>query len=441
MYTLKAFATNNSLVPTTVNQIAIVGQLSKQSSTFSRTITEYVNEASPGLVLTAFSSVDDVNGAIPIPADILSIVQQVQAYIYTRQPTQVNDSIPLLETALSNQFLNIISGVLIGSLLPTDMVTADNGFLYPDFISFSVNTASEQNTIQLYFTDTYFATHYDAYEIVVLPPIVPIDTFLGTPTVVKAAIAAIAFDDTLNRIATARGGNPETLLTAFDFNYTNPTNSNDLTNVPWPVLIYGPMGDDSDLIVTAIQQYIAANTAGTLAQWEAIFPDIYNNTEFTFFPKWTSFAINNLQTVAGIYSNVCNLNNDITTISNFVTTYTPDFIAAHACSMPFPYKSLELLHIGSPKNRNNMFDLTQLFPDIINVANTDPDFNRMSMHTQQFLNLLTGAIFIAETANQFTGLSSPYIKLTRNGKLYISFSFNNYQFLVLTLFSDQPVSA
>jgi hypothetical protein len=433
MYTLKAFATNNSLISTINNDISPVGQLSKQSLTFSRNITEYVNEPSPGLAVLAFTSVDDVKGNIAVPSDILPTVLAVQQFVYTRQPTVAGDTPQTLLQALQAQF-----GTNLSNLATYDMVAAESGILYPDFLTFVVTNSTTTNQIQLYFSDPYFSTHYDSYEIVVVPPIVPIDTFLGTPVNVKAAIANIKYDDTLNRITIARGQNPETLLTALDFNYTVPTNNKDLTNTSWSLLLYGPMANDSDLMALAIQQYIAANTQGTLAQWEAIFPDIYNSTQFTFFPKWNSVAIPNMNTIAGIYSNNGNLSTDLAALTALVPSYDVGFVSGHGFYMPFPYKSLDLLHIGSPKNRNNIYDINQLFPDIINVASTDNDFNRMSANTQKFLSLLYGAIVLAETANQFTGLKIPYIKLTRNGNLYISFSYNNFQFLVLAKSSVVP---
>ncbi len=98
--------------------------------------------------------------------------------------------------------------------------------------------------------------------------------------------------------------------------------------------------------------------------------------------------------------------------------------------MPHHFKSLMLLVLPGVSNRNNIFDIDVVYPDVINVASTSNDFNRMAPRTQEWLTLLAQAVISAEIIDQYTDAPVGYRKVTRLGITYVSFMHERVQYLV-----------
>ena len=117
-------------------------------------------------------------------------------------------------------------------------------------------------------------------------------------------------------------------------------------------------------------------------------------------------------------------------MKGILSDYTNLFIETHASAMPHPYKCLALDVIGGFENRENLFDITQIYPDILNVSTTSVDYNRMSADTQGLLSRLTEMILIAENLTYYSDIPVGYRKVERYGVMFVSTRYMNIELLV-----------
>jgi hypothetical protein len=74
--------------------------------------------------------------------------------------------------------------------------------------------------------------------------------------------------------------------------------------------------------------------------------------------------------------------------------------------------------------------LSDWWSDLLNIANTTPDFARMQQATCDFANQLNMAIPFAETWQNGNGIITGLRKVKRNGVYWLCFSANRVNYLV-----------
>jgi hypothetical protein len=428
MYVLKGFVANALFANNNPGTVATFGELSTQSSTYTNSMGVYVASDVANLTLNTFlSATDGVTTALDatLKEQVLTIAQ----WLYTKSINTAGqlDADDLL-TQLLTGFSSVASSFASGSMV-------NNGTYYmPEWISFTYNALSG-SFIKIWFCDASFQTQYDEYNITVVPPFSALDAvFFGGASVVKADAAASTWKTQTETIQTARNGNPETSLVGMTYDYVDPTDSTNLIPTNWATLIYGTVGDNIDSIKSALQTYILANSTHTQSEWTAILPDIFKTTEFILVPRYDQYAIADRAIEAGVYSPITNIAAGIAEIAKYAfpaSTYPSAHINSYACDMGHPYKSLNILSIGSNQNQNNQYQLTQLFADFIAVSTSSTDFSRMSTTTQAWAELLSELLIAAETATAYSSLPTGMTRLTRNGILYVVADYNNIQYLVV----------
>jgi hypothetical protein len=429
MYELKGFSSIETLISNVTGVTAPIGELSTYSATFSKEKKIYPSSLNSYITVLSFSSISSVNGIIDPPNSIVAIAHTILDWIYTRQMASVvTETKQQFLDDLSGNFTTECEGVTCGEL-----VNAINGKQFPEWISFSTRsyTATDSNVTTIWLSDSSFRQRYDNYEITVVPPVAGnVDVFFGTASGVNSAINSVTHVQQFNTIQSARAQNPETILAGVSFNWIDPLNNANVINTNWTILIYGNNGNDSDVIRTAIASYLLDNSTHTEAEWKVIFPDIFRKTEFMFFPRWHNYAIENLVLQSGIYSPVANAKKEIDYLKSILTDYTNAFIDSHTVIMPHPYKCLSLDVIGGFDNREGLFDITQIYPDILNVSSTSVDYNRMTADTQGLLSKLYEMLLLAESLTQYSDIPVGYRKAVRYGITFITTRYMNIEFLV-----------
>lgn len=428
MYNLKGFAAIDTLVSNVEGVIAPIGELSTYCATFTKERLIYPSASNPNITTNVFSSISSLTGTIVPPPSILTLGDQILTWVYVRQmASTVVETRQEFQDALAYNFNAECSGVVCGEL-----VYATNGKQFPEWISWQTRSyvAVEDNVTTVWLSDQSFRQKYDNYEIVVVPPIDNIDAFFGTAVAVQTQVSSVTHVDRFNMIQAARADHPETVLVGVSFNWIDPINPANQINTNWSVLVYGPNGNDNDVIRESIARYILDNSTHPESEWKVIFPDIFRRTEFLFFPRWHNYAIPNLVLQSGIYSPVTYATKEITYLKGVLSDYSNLFIEQHASVMPHPYKCLALDVIGGFENRENLFDITQVYPDILNVSTTSVDYNRMSAQTQGLLSRLTEMILIAENLTYYSDIPVGYRKIERYGIMFISTRYMNIELLV-----------
>lgn len=430
MYQLKGFASIETLVSNVDGVVAPIGELSTYSSTFSKEKKIFPSGLNPYVTMHTFSSISSMSGDIMPPGNIVMLGHEILDWIYNRQMSSVVvESKQQFLDALSTNFINECDGVICGEL-----VNAINGKQFPEWVSWKTRSyLTEDNITTIWLSDQSFRQKYDNYEIVVVPPIDNLDLFFSSASNVQALVSSVSHVDRFNTIQAARGDYPETVLVGVSFNWVDPLNGSNLINTNWSILVYGPNGNDNDIIREAIALHILENTTHTEQEWRAIFPDIFRRTEFLFFPRWHNYAIPNMVLQSGIYSPVVYSTKEVNYLKTVLATdtgYTNAFVEAHASIMPHPYKCLALDVIGGYENRENLFDITQIYPDILNVSTTSVDYNRMTAQTQGLLSRLTEMILIAESLTYYSDIPVGYRKVQRYGIMFVTTRYMNMELLV-----------
>lgn len=438
MYVLKGFANHALLANNTPGSTNVIGEISQQSLTYSREVGLYSSVSiAPNIALLSFLSSQD-GTAVVVNPDLRDRTMTILEWIYNLVITESGQM-------FADQFLEAILVQFQGSAdtFACGAIVTDGTHYGPEWVSWQDLGVAPgvPNFIKVWFADASFQSQYDEFQILVDPPITPLDDFFKTGSAVETEVNAVTYVQQIASIQNVRAGVPESLIIAQTFNYNDPADPTHLVPTNWTELIYGLAGNNIDSIKDALAAYILANSTHTQAEWTVIFPDIFKRTEFTLVPDYGTYAIEPQTGIqAGIYSPIANLAAANALLTSYATTYPTTHINAHAGNMGHPYKSLSIAMVGSPDNINNWYELSQVFPDLIAVSSTSTDFARMTQATQGFLLILSQLLITAESMGAFTTLPQGITRLTRNNQLYAVASYQNINYLVAAK-SNFPTSS
>lgn len=430
MYVLKGFIVNPTFANNAPGQTSIMGELTTQSATYSIEKGWYQNDTiSPDVQLLTFTSATD-GTASALANDLRDRVLAIAKWVYD----QVNKNVQIYADQLLQDILTEFQSTA-GTFGCGNIVTDGNSHWCPEWVSWVDNTltqAGTPNQIKVWFADASFQEEFDDYSFKVVSPLTPLDNFFQTGQQVAAAIAARSIPQLFDQITTTRGNDPETIQVALTYNYIDPNNSTNIVPTEWVVLIYGAAGNTIDSINDALVNYILNNSEHTRDDWVKILPDLFKRTEFILVPLEDQYAIeaNPLQGT-GIYATISNLARVNALFKSVVPSYPSAHIDSHLSLMANPYKNLQIAVVGSIDNRNNWYELQQVFPDLLSVSTTSSDYGRMSQDTQGFLQNLATMLTVAETMGPFTDIPRGYTRVTRDGKLYLVVNYENINYLVL----------
>jgi hypothetical protein len=441
MYSSKSFANIGAFLSNVPGTNSPIGELTTYAETFSREVGVYQDASQPGYTIYNFTSVNDGNdgpaaGKVAVDSTLVTKMVGLINYI----TNQITGTVGQID---ADQLLTLVVayGATVGlDTISLGPVVQHDQYWAPDWVSFqsqSLTTGGATPTLipnlnTIWISIGAFVSEYDDYEIVVVPPIDNLDLFFGTGASVVNMVQAISTPQIISRMQTYSNGQPPTISRDDQYLYINPLNTAQTVEVDWPVLIYGPAGDNIDAIKDTLITYILAHSQHSRADWTTIFPDIFKRTEFIIAPHWQNYAIPNRTQANGVYSPIQNYNAGKNYLKQIAPAYDTTFVDTHANVLSHPYNSLLLSTVGSVDNRGGMFEIGQVFSDYIDVASTSLDFNRMTPLTQGFALMLSNMLVIAETMNENTTLPQGLMKVTRNGILYLVQAYNNIQYLVAT---------
>ena len=434
MYTLKGFVPHGLFANNTPNTTNPIGEISTESRTYSQDVGEYVdNVNAPNLTLLSFLSANDGTPQVVDPG-LATRVLQISAWFYnqTLQHAGQQYADQLLAGVL-NQFQSVANTFQCGNIV------TDGTHWMPEWVSWT-DLANPGSFIRIWFSDASFQSEYDEFTILIVPPITPLDDFFKAASAVQAEVSAVTQTQLFLNINAEKAGHPESDIISMSYNWNDPVNIGNLIPTNWTIIIYGMAGDNVDSISDALEAYILGNSADTRDDWVKIFPDIFKRTEFTLVPNWQNVAIpgraSGSADASAVYSPVANLTATLALLPQFAS-YPSAHINAHGTVMAHPWKSLQVGVIGSDQNRQNKFELTNVFPDLIAVSSTSTDFARMSQYTQTFLQKLAVMISAAETMTQYSSIPLDSTKLLRNGVLYIVCNYDTIDYLVAAKSNSQ----
>ena len=423
MQILKGFVEIKALYSNVPGVVSPIGELSQMSSTYMYEKGVYEDINYPGYRLLSAKSFDTVQGEIQVQdslvAEVLSVARAI--YVYTTTHDRPYDPIILRNTLMAD-YATDVGGLNIGPTVDTATLSL------PEWASWTSLT-HDNAQIKVWLADAAFADQYDEYEIIVIPPLTPVDQFFLPADQVVNLLAAATPDRLFDQTQDAKNGKPETYIRNLKFNYVAPMST---LTVPsyWSVLIYGGQGDNLDAIKDAIINYILAHSTHTQTQWEVILPELFKRTEFVILPRWDLYAIPDLAIQTGIHSSLMNPAESMQYVQNQIDFYSSLHIQQHTTIVPYPYKSLQLAIVAGDKNMDGKQSFPALYSDYIPVPTTSLDFNRMSLTTREWSLLMASMLLYAEKIDEFSAVPKQFRKIVRSNKLYLSGVLNNVNYLV-----------
>lgn len=429
-YTSMSFANVEPWLSNAPGVNSPVGEMSTYAKTFTRDLGVYKDNSLPLYTFYTLRSVEEQNNtlsSVKVPGEIISKMALLTNWLYNKVTESVGEIYAdvLLQELVPYAITIGVSNIQLGPVRQYD------GFWMVDWLSFSSDEYGAANTNKVWFALQSLMDEYSHYEIVVVPPITPLDQFFTTGSNVQSMVEAVTEPQRMENIQVAKQGHPETIIRSDTYDYVNPLNVTMRVPTSWPVLIYGPAGNNIDAIKDALINHILANTTHTREEWARIFPDIFKRTEFVIVPHWHKYAVENLTLQnGGVYSPTINYNESLELMKTIADTYPAEHIDQHLNLMGNPYRSLMLSVVGGPDNRDEMFEIAEMFPDFINVSSQNPDFARMSPTTQAWALILQNLVVLAETLSPSTTIPMGYMRVVRGDFVFAVKTFGNVQYLV-----------
>ncbi|ANZ48509.1 virion structural protein [Erwinia phage vB_EamM_Caitlin] len=424
--------------------VAPVGELSELSKSFAKN-KQYFAKANLQVELVAFTYLRDTT-KVKVPAGFTDHILALTQWIYNQSilGNFKNDETEF-QRLLVGQYQNTISAVSTGAMIQM------NGNWFPRWISWKYevaanqveNPADSENQIMVWFADEDFSQDYTGWEIEVLMPILPVDTFMGVKSVVEVAMSAFNLPDHHKKANEIRGEYPYTSILTNEYTWHDREDYNSTMIVPMSVLIYGRAGMNPSRIKQALREYILANSNNGVIEWVKVFPEIFTTTKFTIVPGWSIRGIPNQEDIAAQYSPLLPYDFQVKAISTFGAWETLTAAQKNnneipmpetdVCELPSVYKSLGAIAIAGIENDTRKATLHDIIPDYALIGTLNPDISRMSKTTSEWVDLYFRAMIAAEEYHPYN-TSLDIVKLVddENPDIYFwVFEFDNVEFRVL----------
>lgn len=457
-FSLKGFVTIGPLANNLRHEVAALGELSLNSATYAKDRAIYSTTTTTnnptGLDVVVFSSRTLDNPHYDVPAPYVALLTEVARWSHGKATSGVltNDS-EIYRQQFNADFDGRCSDVVVGQMV------SENGIWLPESVSFYIMPSTlgatftadeledlERSRIKLWFADEAFSTQYDEFAIEFIAPVATdrLDDFFLVSDLVEQKVAERTVPELMNIIHNVKAGNPETKIRTISFNYHDPLDRNYRLPTNWTFVIYGAAGDNIDSIKDGLSRWILENSTHTREEWAQIFPDIFTSTEFILTPLWNQFAVPNMTLTTGLYSPTVN-HSKASIIARRTSTglsYTDEHVNKVLTSIGFPYKSLALLVVGGPENRDEVDRFEEQWPDYVSSPTSSTDFNRMQLATQNWVRLINDMLLVAEEMTQFSELPQNMTRLFRTNAqnesmMYVVANYENVQYLVLSRQSMQ----
>lgn len=445
MNVIQGFIKIPEIANNTPQAVALFGELSPISTTFTRDMRNFVlPEKHPGIEFVSFRSVDIASEPITIQPVISGVCIAIGSWVHNQAKSKqipVNSDKLTFIQALTAEFASVINSyglptpiksVEIGEILPSQTP----GVRYPDFVAFRIDDDTKQYSIKLWFSDSRFQLQYNNYEIVVLPPVGAIDSLNGTTAQVSTLLTSLSKSQIINQINAVTKDHPATTVYPIRLRWHNPVNVTSTLETEWLAVIYGKAGIDNDAVKDAIRTYISDNSSNT--NWTSIYPDLYAESEFIIIPFWDQLSTPDNGYDEGLYRTAVNLENlkrlelqKIPVAYNTVTDFD-DYKKHNLVIASSSYRALMFYSIGNPNNEKGIFSILQLYPDYMDISTSSPDFSRLMVKTQNFIIMLNEALHKAREYNENKGVPLGYSLSVKGNREYLGFDYEGFTYYVQT---------
>ena len=425
----------DSLVSNENGVVAPLGELSTYGLSASIEKSYFTDVLKcPGIELVTFRNRGRSTNPVNPPPPVLEANEVLKIAYWVVQEALggfTTDSEPLFLQNLNQKFGTTIANATVGTM-ETDGVQ-----WMPDWLRYQPYTMKDGERVygepvRIWFSDSAFRRQYGQYDMAIIAPVDNLDDLHGNKAAVKQLIESRDAVALAEKIAAATGKVPPTIIQAQVYDWIDKTDLEFKVPTAWYVVIWGPAGNNPDVIRDELVDYILDNSQFPRAEWEKILPDLFISTEYTFVPNWDQYAKPNQTLEAGLYSPSMNPQKSMELMKKGAPTYEGDHIIAYSRTASNAYRSLGFVVCGGKRNRDGIFDFYEKFEDYIALPTTHVDFNRISPRTQAWMLKFAECILHAESMTTESEVPEGFSRLIRNGVVYCAFSYEKIQYLVVT---------
>jgi len=469
-FSCKAFMSFGALTNNDEHQVAPLGELSVRSQTFSRDRELFTagvaGSNSTAITATVFSSRTAADGAVDTPLTIGDLLATMGTWMWNEAMNgSFTASTEIFRQAVLAEFGTRIYDVTVATMIQQGTIWL------PESITFYLLEDQPQQLqsingdaflaaradpspgymakarVKLWMSNAAFSTQYDEYEFAHLAPIDNLDDFFKTRGQVEELVAKRTDEEVFLKLQQLAAGDPYTIAKSTMFEFRDPDDPTYRLPTNWRSLIYGAAGDNIDAYKERLIEWILGNSTHTREEWAEIFPDIFTSTEFILIPQWNPYAIPNKTLDPGLYSPVVEVAraNPLARLFSIGTAYNNAHIDKVNSVVPTSYKTVTLLAVGGPQNRDGVNKFFDQWTDYIAVSTSHLDHDRMDPITQGFVEKLHTLMKIAEDMTEFSDIPAGYTRLTRkradgSSVIYVVSSYQNVQYLVVSKLSFNRAS-
>ena len=446
MTPLYGFIQLGNFVDNTKDTVALFGEISEDARSYAIETSKYRNDSQDGVELISFRNRGLVSNPVADPHTQIDANHVIAIAYWVSQESLkgfITSDRTVFLSNLTGAYGSQITNIACGSILNA------GGVYMPEWVSWSrIEQVDGKPTaglpVKIWFSDDSFRRQYSGYDIMVVPPVDTMDSLFGGRAEVKQLLTARALSQTLalveSNATTAAPNTPYNVVTAQEYDWVDRVDNTFTVPSAWTVAVWGAAGNNPDVIREVLVAYILARTEHSRADWEAILPDLFISTEFLVVPNWDQYAIPNKTMDAGLYSPALKVGEGLSLAKKGMPTYADAHLNSYLRYATHPYRSLGFLVCGGNRNRDKIYDFYEKFKDYIALASTHVDFNRIDPVTQQWMLLFAEAIQHAETITEYSDVPQGFSRLKRNGLIYVAFSYNKVQYLVLTKYGREAGS-
>lgn len=429
MYTLKGFVNIDALANNTPDNVSALGELSNKSMTYAIEKGYYTYTQAKNCELVTFTSRRD-GAKMQAPAKYTEHILAIAQWIFDQSVAgKFSTDALAFQTLFLAKWESPVKNFESGKMISA------RGQWMPTYIKWQLDDPSEENSLIIWFADATFQVQYDEYQIVVIPPIEPVDTFQKVLTDVEKVYANFTIPGLHKNVLTKTKGEPYTYLVSKDYLWHDREDKTSTMMTTWTVAIYGAAGNNLELIKAALSKYILANSKYQRVDWIPVFPDIFTSTEFTVIPFWNNRSVPDETARGSLYSPVVTYDGLPAFLYNFVK-YVPQSHIMKYCQLSgIQYKSLAAAFCGGPENRDSKYKLTDFLPDFAVIPTTSIDVNRMAASTVEFAVKLVTAVITAEEMDEYSFVGVNQTRVFRNNMMYVCFDHDDVGYYILSRMS------
>lgn len=430
---LQGFYSMPELYNNTTGQTAEFGELTTETRTFTKDEKEWALTTFPDVVLVSFESRDEMNVSVTPGNSYINTSLALGEWLYKQY---VSGNIP--NANRTAEFLQAIAiefpsltNVKIGAILKT--VSGDKNYI--DWISFTLSDGSKVWNSKVWCSNKSMFQEYEGGEIIVLPPVEPIDGLQGTKASVTNLLRLVTPDTMIEKMNAVQGRYRATSTRSLQLTWHDPNDATSTLVTSWYIVVYGNAINDVDLIKNAIRDYLDSNSAHT--NWRDIYPELYSSNEFVMIPLYDDIAFPGSVIDQGGYRSLTRIGDKNTIARQRIpngysqTANLETYMSDNLELLSHTYRTMFMLVLANPANAGGVFRLTTLYPDYRNLPSTSIDFNRMDPKTREFSIQLQYALDIAYNFRETDVAPNGYYKIKRGVRTYIGWVLHGYTYLIL----------